>query len=101
RSSDLEFLAHSSLNLGIDICVRPDGPAHFADANSLARLCETLFRAAEFVIHQRKLQAERDWLGMHAVAAPDHRGHFEPPRLVRDYRSESFQVGQKNVARLV
>src|SRR5256886_13301648 len=101
RGFQSEFLAYSSLNLGIDMCVRADGAAYFADTNPLARLRETLFRAAEFVVHQRKLQAERDWLGMHAVAAPDHRGHFVPPRLVRDHRSERFQIGQKNVARLV
>jgi hypothetical protein len=81
--------------------VRADGAAYFADTNPLARLCETFFRAAEFVIHQRELQAERDWLGVHAVAAPDHRDHFEPPCLVPNHRPERFQIGQENVARLV
>ena len=81
--------------------VGADGPANLADTNPLTCLCKAFFSAPEFVIHQRELQAERDWLGMHAVTAPDHRCHFEPPRLARDRRSERFQVGQKDVARLV
>jgi len=37
--------------------------------------------AREFIVHQRKLQTERDWLGMHTVAAPIS-GHLTP-RLLR------------------
>ena len=62
--------------------VRADRAAEFADADPLARLREPFFRAAEFVEHQRELQTEGDRLGVNAVAAADHRRHFEPPRLV-------------------
>jgi len=53
-------------------CV-PTAPSDFTNTNPLASLGETFFRAADSSIHQRKLQTERDGLGMHAVAAPDHR----------------------------
>jgi hypothetical protein len=41
----------------------------------------------EFVEHERQFQTKRDRLGVNAVAAPDHRRHFESARLFGDCRS--------------
>ena len=93
------------------MCVRARPRRLFYQLRIRSRVCgEPFFRAAEFVVHQRKFQPERDWLGMHTVAAPDHRGHFEPPRLLRDHRfrrdfeivakrssHDSFQLHQASV----
>ena len=53
------------------------------------------FRAAKFVVHQRHFQAERGRLGMDAVAATDHRRHFESPRLLCDHCAQTLQIGRR------
>ena len=63
-----------------------DRAADLAHANALSRLDESLFSAAEFIEHQRQFEAKRDWFGVDAVAATDHRRHFVSPRLLRDRR---------------
>src|SRR6266487_2720096 len=75
-------------------------PAYFAEANSFACLGQTFFRTPEFVEHQRKLQAKCDWLSMNPMAAPDHRSHFESPRLLPNRRPQRFDIVQKNFAGL-
>src|SRR6266542_268202 len=101
RGFQSKLLAYRSLDFWINMCMRADRAAYFADTNPFASLRETFFRATEFVIHQCKFEAERDWLGMHTVAASNHRGHFEPSRLIPDHFSERFQIGQENVAGFV
>ena len=76
-----------------------DRAAYLPDANTFAGLRETLFRAPEFVEHQRELQTERDWFRMHAMAPPNHRSHFEPPSLLTNCGPQRFRVIQKDVAR--
>ena len=48
-------LTYSSLNLWIDMCMRADCSAYFADPNALTRLRKAFDRAPEFVIHEREL----------------------------------------------
>jgi hypothetical protein len=43
------------LNLGIDVSMRANRSAYFADADALASLGEPFFCAPEFVIHQCEL----------------------------------------------
>ena len=69
--------------------MRADGAAQLADATRSERLRETLFRAAEFVVHQRQLQPESDRLRVNAMAAADHRRHFVTPRLSATTRRSS------------
>ena len=49
-----KLFADRAFNFWIYMCVRADGAADLADANSFAHLRETLFCAAEFVVHQRE-----------------------------------------------
>ena len=70
--------------------MRTNRAAYFADANALARLSKALFRASEFVEHQRKFQSKRDRFRVHAVTSPDHRSHFEPVSLICDGLTQAF-----------
>src|ERR1700758_5147288 len=83
-----QFLANSTFHSWVDMRMGANCPADFADADALTCLRQPLLRAAEFVEHQRKLQAKCDWLRVHAVAAPNHRCHFEPARLRGDHRTQ-------------
>ena len=67
--------------------MRANRAAYFTDANALTCLSETFLRASEFIEHKRELQTECDRLRVHAMAPPDHRGHFEPARLIANRRS--------------
>ncbi len=69
-------------------CV-PDRSAQLPDADAFLRLRQSFLRPPEFVEHQRQLQSERDRLGVNAVAAPNHRRHFESARLRGDRRPQS------------
>ena len=87
-----EFFANMALDPRVEMRVRPDGAAQFADANALQRLHQPLFGAAEFVEHEREFQPEGDRLGVNAVAAPDHRRHLVTPRLVADHAPQFADV---------
>ena len=67
--------------------MRTDRTTDLADADAVAGLGKAFFRAPEFVEHERQFQTKRDRLGVNAVAAPDHRRHFESARLFGDCRS--------------
>ena len=67
--------------------MRANRAAYFTNPNTFARFREPLLRTTKFVIHERELQTECDRLRVHAVAPPDHRGHFEPARLIANRRS--------------
>ena len=56
----------------IEMRTRADRAAQFAHGDALAHFDEAFAHAAEFVIHQRHLEAEGDRLGVDAVAAPHH-----------------------------
>ena len=55
RRPQPEFLANFALDPWIQMRVRPHRAAEFSNANALTRLRESLFRAAEFIEHQRQL----------------------------------------------
>src|SRR5438067_8702507 len=93
-----ELFANRALNFWIDVRMRAHRSAYFADADALARLCQAFFRPAEFIIHQRELQPECNRLRVHAVTAANHRRHFEPARLLRDFRSQGIQIVEENLA---
>ena len=80
--------------------VRADRTADLADANPLARLRQPLLGALEFVVHERQLQSKGDWFRVHAVTSANHRGHFEPARLLRDHRAQCLEIIEENFARL-
>ena len=61
---------------------------------------EGVERTAEFVVHQRHLQSERDRFGMDAVRAPDHGNVFVFLRLLRDNGAQLRDIVDKNVHRL-
>src|ERR1043166_2449863 len=75
---DPEAFANFSLNFWIEMRVRADGPADFADANSLASLAETFFGAAELIEHEREFETESDRLGV---------GRSEERRVGKECRS--------------
>src|SRR6476620_8147334 len=85
----------------IDVRERTDCATDFADANTLSGLCQALYSATVFVIHERQLSSKRDWLSVHAVTPADHRRHFVPARLVCDYASQRFEIIGKDLSRLV
>ena len=100
RRLQAELFANCSLDRWIDMRVRADRAADLSHANALPRLREAFLSAAKFIEHQRQLQSKRDRLRMNAVAAPDHRRHFESPRLTR--RSSCgvcFKSSSKNADR--
>src|SRR5438034_859967 len=61
------------------------------------RLCGmALLCAAEFVVHERKFEAESCGLGVDAVAAADARGEHVFFRTARDDLPQFFGIGDKD-----
>ena len=50
-----QFLAHRAFNSWIDVCMRADCAADFANPNAFECLCQPLLRSAEFIEHEREL----------------------------------------------
>ena len=90
-----KLLANGRSICRIEVRMRADRAAQFANANPLRGLRETFFRPAEFVEHQRELQPERDRLRVNAMAPADHRRHLESPRLVGDDAHAVRQIFQR------
>ena len=77
--------------------VGADRAAEFADAHAFQRLREPLLGPAEFVVHERELQSERDRLGVDAVAAADHRRRFEIGAPGRRSRARSSRMSSSRI----
>ena len=77
-----------------------DRAAQFSNANALTRLRESLFRAAEFIEHQRQLYSKGDRLGVNPVTAPDHWSFFVAARLFANCFSQCRQIVGENLRRL-
>ena len=99
RRLEPELLADALLDPRIEMRVGADGAAQFPDADPLGGLREPLGGAAEFVVHQRELQPERDRLRVNAVAAADHRRHFVTPRLRRDHLAQAERCRRREFSR--
>ncbi len=68
-----EAVEDVALDRGADVRVRADRPADRPDADHLAGAGEALDVAQQLGVPAGGLEAERDRLGMNAMAAPDHR----------------------------
>ena len=101
RRFQSKFVAHFTLNFWVDVRMGANCAADFPNPNSLARLCEAFNSASELIEHERQLQSERDRLGVHTVAAANHRCHLVPARLVCDGSSQCLKIVEKDIARLV
>ena len=79
RGLEAELFADVFLDARIKMRVRADGAGELAHRDLLARLDQSLFGPAKFVVHQRKLEAVGDRLGVDAVRAAHHRREFVLP----------------------
>ena len=93
-----ELLANVPLDPWVEVRMRANGPAQFANADTSECLQETFFGSGEFVEHERELQSESDRLGVNAMAPADHRRHFVTPRLVGHNAPQFADVLEQDLA---
>ena len=98
RRFQAEAFAHRLFDARIEVCVRADRAAEFADAHALTSLREPFLGAAELVVHQRQFQPERQRFRVDTVATPDHRRIFERHRPRGNGGSQASEVFEQEVA---
>jgi len=76
RGLQAELFADEVLNIGRQMRVGADGAGKFADGGDFAGAVEAFERAAKFVVHERKLEAERGRFAVDAMAAADAGRHL-------------------------
>ncbi len=85
------------LDARIEMRVGADGAGEFADGDLFARFDQPLFGAAEFVVHERELEAVGDRLGVDAVRAAHHGREFVFFGADSDGDAEFPQVFQQQI----
>ena len=93
-SADVRFDCRVQMRVGANRA------GNFADGDRFAGALEPFEGAAEFVIHQRQFEPERDRLSMDAVGPADHRHQLVFLRLGGDDGAQLLDVLDEDIGSL-